>query len=135
VRLLAEIVLVVLAGAGLSMCVALLPSPLPAPRRPQTAGPPRPGQLEALERLVITAAGNPVQVHAYLRPRLMEIASRRLAARGQTLERLPDARGRELFGDRLWDIIRPGRPFPEQRDGPGVRYEDLSAMLEALERL
>jgi hypothetical protein len=76
-----------------------------------------------------------VQVHAYLRPRLVEIASYRLAARGQALERMPDAVGRELLGDRLWEVVRPERPFPEDRQGPGVRPQELAEMLEVLERL
>jgi hypothetical protein len=76
-----------------------------------------------------------VQVHAYLRPRLIELASYRLAARGQTLDRMPDATGRELLGDRLWEIVRPGRPFPEDRNAPGVGPPELAAMLEVLERL
>jgi hypothetical protein len=97
--------------------------------------PSRPGQLVELERLVITAATSAVHVHAYLRPVLVEISSYRLAARGQTLERMPDAVGRELLGDRLWDIVRPDRRFPDDRHGPGVAPEELRAMLEALERL
>ena len=84
---------------------------------------------------MISAGTSAVHVHAYLRPLLVEIASRRLAARGQTLERMPDAVARELLGDRLWDIVRPDRPFPEDRHGPGVAPQELRAMLEVLERL
>ena len=71
-----------------------------------------------------------MSVHAYLRPLLIEIVSRRLAARGQTLDRMPETVGRKMLGDRLWDIVRPGRPFPEDRHGPGVSPSDLGAMLE-----
>jgi hypothetical protein len=48
---------------------------------------------------------------------------------------MPDAMGRELLGDGLWDIVRPDRPFPEDRHGPGVAPQELRAMLGALERL
>jgi hypothetical protein len=133
--LLAEIALVVLAGIGLAVCVALLPAARPGRHRPRPAPSPRPGQLLELERLVITASSSAVQVHAYLRPRLIELASYRLAARGQTLDQMPDAAGRELLGDRLWDIVRPSRPFPEDRNAPGVRPPELAEMLEVLERL
>jgi hypothetical protein len=136
VRLLAEIVLVVLAGIAVATLVALLPEARPIRRRPRTApGPPRPDQLVTLERLVTTAGTNAMQAHAYLRPVLVEIAAHRLAARGQTLERMPAAVGRELLGGRLWDLVRPDRPFPEDRYGPGVSVQELGAMLEVLERL
>jgi hypothetical protein len=136
VTLLAEIALVVLAGIAVATCVALLPAAQRSRRRRAVApAPPRPQQLLALERLVTTAGPSAVSVHAYLRPLLIEIVSRRLAARGQTLDRMPEAVGREVLGDRLWDIVRPGRPFPEDRHGPGVSARELGVMLEVIRRL
>jgi hypothetical protein len=136
VRLLSEIGLVVLAGIIVAVCVTLLPDPRPTRGRRRAApAPPRPDQLVALERVVVSAGTSAVHVHAYLRPLLVEIASRRLAARGQTLERMPDTAARELLGDRLWDLVRPDRPFPEDRHGPGVAPQELRAMLGVLERL
>jgi hypothetical protein len=76
-----------------------------------------------------------LHVHAYLRPELAEISSRRLAARGRALERMSDRDGRELLGDGLWEIVRPGRPFPADRYGPGVSLDELEVMLATLERL
>jgi len=136
VRLLAEIGLVVLAGIAVAVCVSLVPDPRSTRRRRRAApAPGRPDQLVELERLVISAGTSAVHVHAYLRPLLAEIASRRLAARGQTLERMTDTAARELLGDRLWDLVRPDRPFPEDRHGPGVAPQELRAMLGVLERL
>jgi hypothetical protein len=137
VRLLAEIGLVVLAGIGIAACVALLPDTrwTRGRRRRVAPAPARPDQLVALERLVSTAGTSAVQVHAYLRPLLVEIASRRLATRGQTLERMPEPVAVELLGVRLWDVVRPERPFPKDRDGPGVTPQELQAMLKVLERL
>lgn len=134
-RLLAEIALVVLAAVGIAVCLAQLPRP-PAPReRSRPPQPPRPDQLVALERLVSMAGTSALQVHAYLRPQLAEIASRKLAARGRSLERIPAAEGRALLGDHLWDLVRPDRPFPEDRHGPGIPAEQLRQMLETLEQL
>jgi hypothetical protein len=135
VRLAAEIALVVLAGVGLAACVSFLPT-APRRRRPQpTPASPRPRQLVALERVVVTGGTSAMQVHAYLRPRLIEIAAHRLAVHGQALDRMPDGLGRELLGERLWDIVRPGRPFPEDRNAPGLHPQELATMLAVLERL
>lgn len=134
--LLAEIAIVVVAAVAVAVSVALVPSESRARRpRPPRPEPARPGQLVTLERLLVMARVSALQVHAYLRPILVEIASQRLAARGQALERMPEATGRRILGDDLWDIVRPGRPFPENRHGPGVAAPDLEAMLEVLERL
>jgi hypothetical protein len=136
VRLLAEIALVSVAAVGLALCLALLPRARPTSwRRAAVRQASRPDQLVAIERLVSIAGTSAIQVHAYLRPLLAEIVSRRLAARGQMLERTPEAVGQELLGDRLWELVRPNRPVPEDRYGPGVSLEELGAMVEVLERL
>jgi hypothetical protein len=136
VRLLAEIGLVVLAAFAVAVSLSFLPDVRSTKRqRASVPGPARPNQLVELERLVVSGSTSTVQVHAYLRPLLVEIAARRLTRRGQTLERMPDTVGRELLGDRLWDIVRPDRPFPEDRRAPGVAPHELRAMLEVLERL
>jgi hypothetical protein len=136
VRLLAEIGIVVLAAIVVTACVSLLPDARPRRgRRRALSAPTRPDQLLALERLVVSAGTSPVQVHAYLRPLLVEIASRRLAGHGQSLARMPDPVARDILGGRLWDIVRPDRPFPEDRHGSGVSAQELGEMLAVLERL
>ena len=81
------------------------------------------------------AEASALHVHAYLRPVLADIASQRLAARGQALERMTDPVGRAALGDGLWEVVRPDRPFPADRHGPGIGPQDLEAMLDRLERL
>ena len=94
-----------------------------------------PEQLVRLERLVRTAGLSRLHAHAYLRPVLAEIASRRLAARGLSIERMQAPVGERLLGEQLWEIVRPDRPFPEERDARGVSIHELSAMLRSLEEL
>ena len=134
--LLAEIALVVVAAITVAVSVAMLPEAVAWRNRrapvPQAA---RPEQLVRLESLVTMAGASALKAHAYLRPLLVEIASRRLAARGQTLERIPEAAGKDLLGAPLWELVRPDRQFPEDRHGRGVPRQDLAAMVEALERL
>ncbi len=134
--LLAEIAIVTCAAIAVVACLALLPEGTTRSRgRVPARQPAPPEQLVRLERLISMSSSSALQVHAYLRPLLAEIASQRLATRGQTLERLSDAAGRDVLGERLWELVRPGRPFPEDRHGPGVASAELSAMLEVLERL
>ena len=120
-----------MAAIAVVACLALLPEGTRAPggaSRPAQPAPPE--QLVRLERLISMSGTSALHVHAYLRPLLAEIASQRLATRGQSLERLSDAAGRDVLGERLWELVRPGRPFPEDRHGPGVASAELSAMLE-----
>ena len=65
----------------------------------------------------------------------MEIATRRLAAHGYALEWISADAGRKLLGDPLWELVRPGRPFPEDRHAPGVAGDQIDAMLDVLEAL
>jgi len=136
VTLLAEIALVAAAAVGVAVSLAQLPKASSARWSGATARhAPRPAQLLAAERLVGTAGALAIQVHAYVRPVLVEIASRRLAGRGLTLERMPESVGQELLGNQLWEIVRPNRPFPEDRYARGISLQDLSAMVDVLERL
>jgi hypothetical protein len=136
VTLIAEIALVVVAGLGVAVCVRLLPRSRPRPARSaRTASDKRPAQLGSLEQLVPSSTSTALHVHAYLRPLLAEIATRRLAARGLALEQMSDPVGRRVLGDQLWEIVAPARPFPEDRYGPGISTHELGAMLDVLERL
>lgn len=134
--LLAEIALVIIAMAAVLAGVLLLPRNGSSPgSRATVAAAARPPQLVELERLVGTAQASPVHVHARLRPVLVEIVSRRLVARGLTLERLGERTGPELLGEQLWELVRPGRPFPDDRYGPGLPARELEALLQEIERL
>jgi hypothetical protein len=133
---LVELALIVAAAAALAVCVAALPNTAGGRRaRVRRAQPGAPAQLERLERLVGTAAVSATEAHAYLRPVLVEIAGQRLRASGRALERIDDATGRSILGEQLWELVRPGRPFPTDRHGPGVSERQLSEFVEILERL
>jgi hypothetical protein len=129
--MIAQIVLICAAGIGIAVCLALLPDTAgPRGRRPAPPAATRPEQLVALERLTVISRSSALHVHAYLRPLLAEIASRRLAARGQRLDS-----ARELLSEPLWEIVRPERPFPEDRYAPGIPPGELAMILEELEQL
>jgi hypothetical protein len=134
--LLAQIALVALTAAGVAVCAALVADgPSRRQRRAAVSPPSRPEQLVALERLVITSGASTLHVHAYLRPLLVDIVSRRLAVRGHTLAGMSEPVARQVLGEALWEIVRPDRPFPEDRRAAGVSPRGLAAMLATVERL
>ncbi len=134
--LLVEIALVALAAMGAAVCVARLPRAVGGAQASRSPVPPTaPQQLVALERLISTASATALHAHAYLRPVLAEVAAERLAAHGHSLGRMSEPAGRQLLGEDLWEIVRPDRPFPPDRYGPGVSRPELDAMLAGLERL
>jgi hypothetical protein len=134
--LLVEIALTVVAALGLLACLSLVPARrLTGRARPAPPRPSRPDPLIALERLVSAAQVSALEVHAHLRPVLVEIVSQRLASRGQRLQQMSEPAARQVLGDGLWELVRPERPFPEDRRAPGLPADELRAMLDALERL
>lgn len=100
-------------------------------RRPP---PPRLRPLEALEHAVDFATQTAFDVHYRLRPHLVRVAEIRLAAHGIDLNLSPDA-ARAAVGDGVWDLIRPDRPRPRDRNWPGLPIARLRDTIESLERL
>ena len=74
-------------------------------------------------------------VHYRLRPSVTGLAAELLSARrGIDLERDPE-RARAVLGDDAWEIVRPGRPQPEERHGAGIDEATLDRVVTALEHV
>jgi hypothetical protein len=97
--------------------------------------PERPAELERLEREVYLSLGSSFYLHHRLRPVLREVAANRLLLRhGLDLDRRPDdAKG--VLGDVAWSWLRPDRPEPRDRWAPGPPLAELTAVIDALERI
>jgi hypothetical protein len=141
VRLAAELGFVVLGALGAAVCLVALAARLPADQRVFESGlRPRvrtdvwPAQLVRLERIVQWSGSSAVDAHTRLRPVLVEIAEVRLARRGLRLRR-DVAEARRLLGPKAWELVRPERPRPRDRDAPGIAAGDLEEILDALEAL
>jgi hypothetical protein len=141
VRLAAELGFVVLGALGAAACLVALAVRLPADQRVFESGlRPRvrtalwPAQLVRLERIMQWSGSSALDAHTRLRPVLVEIAEARLARRGLRLER-DVAEARRLLGPKAWDLVRPDRPPPEDRDAPGIAPRDLEEILDRLEAL
>ena len=93
----------------------------------------RPATLERVEREVTLATGTAFDVHFRLRPVVRSIAAGKLLRRGVDLQRRPD-RARELLGPSVWELVRPGRPAPDDRAAPGLPLAELERVVDDLER-
>ena len=140
-RLVAEVAFIVLGTFGAAACLALLAVRLPARRsvfesglRPPVRTDLWPAQLVRLERIVEWSGTSDLDAHTRLRPVLVEVAEVRLAGRGLRLDR-DVGEARRLLGPKAWDLVRPDRPRPEDRDVPGIAPRDLEEILDRLEAL
>jgi hypothetical protein len=92
------------------------------------------GELALLHDVEQSVASG-FHLHVRLRPILRQIAAHRLWMRfGVDLDREPD-RAHELVGAEAWELVRPERPPPLDRLGPGPPASRLRLVVEELERL
>jgi hypothetical protein len=96
--------------------------------------PPRIAELDRLEREVYMGAARSFDLHYRLRPVVREIAAGRLERRGLRLESGSED-VRELVGEELWELIRPDRGSPSNRQAAGPGVEDVRRTVEQLERI
>jgi hypothetical protein len=135
VLVLAAIALAALTRVTRSASERPAPSELEAALRVRPAEPARPPELVRTEREITLGVANAGHLHQRLLPLLREAAAARLAAKHSVdLLRRPDA-ARELLGDETWELLRPDRPEPANRDAPGVPLGRVRAIVDTLERL
>jgi len=103
--------------------------------RPHKPTPSQTAEFLRMERELELGVVSAAHAHRRLLPLLRAAASARLASRhGIELERRPEA-ARAMLGDDVWELLRPDRPEPEDRHGPGVPREQVAAAIEAVESL
>jgi len=95
----------------------------------------RPAELVRIERELTLGSATAEHLHGRLLPLLRDAAAARLAARHEVdLDRRPD-RARELLGDETWEIVRPDREAPDDRNAPGLPLRRIAAVIDTIERL
>jgi hypothetical protein len=103
--------------------------------RGRKAAEPQTAEFLRMERELDLGVASAAHAHRRLLPLLRAAAAARLASRhGVELERRPAA-AEALLGDDVWELIRPDRPEPEDRHGPGVPRAEIAAVIEAVESL
>jgi hypothetical protein len=91
----------------------------------------RPEELERLERQVALSIENGADFHYRLRPALVAAADAAVWRRhGVSLEQAED-----LMPARLWAVVRPDCEAPLDRRAPGPPLEELSALVDEIERI
>jgi hypothetical protein len=94
-----------------------------------------PVEILRMERELVLGIADAAHAHRRLLPLLRAAAAARLASRhGIELEHRREA-ARTLLGDEAWELLRPDRPPPADRHGPGMPRERLVAVIERLESL
>ena len=97
--------------------------------------PARPAELERIEREVYLSIGSWFYLHHRLRPVLHEVAANQLLLRhGLDFDKRPED-ARALLGETAWSWLRPDRPEPRDRWAPGPPITELTAVVDALERI
>jgi hypothetical protein len=94
--------------------------------------PVRIAERDKLAREVQLGMQTAFDLHYRLRPTLVEIARNRLAGRGVRLE---SDRARGILGDEAWELLRPDREVPRERNAPGIDGDELGRLVGALERI
>ena len=95
----------------------------------------QPEELLRMDRELVLGSADADHAHRRLLPLLRATAAARIAARhGFELERRPEA-ARALLGEDAWELLRPDRPPPEDRHGPGVPHRRVAAVIERVESL
>ena len=90
-------------------------------------------ERDKLEREVQLGMQTAFDLHYRLRPTLVEIAHNRLAGRGISLENEP--RAKSVLGHEAWELLRPDREPPRDRNARGIGTDELGRVVSMLERI
>jgi len=103
--------------------------------RERVERPQRPPELIRVERELVLGSSSAGHLHRRLLPILRDVAATRLAANHEVdLDRRP-GRARELLGDEAWELLRPDRPEPADRNAPGLPLARIRSLVDRLEAL
>lgn len=90
-------------------------------------------ERDKLAREVQLGMQTAFDLHYRLRPTLVEIAHNRLAGRGISLDNERRAKG--VLGEEAWELLRPGKEPPRDRNAPGIGSDELGRLVGVLERI
>ncbi len=140
VELAVRIYALLLAAVVLVLALAMLrraypPRRLPRRRPTSPSLQEDPETLARIEQEVALGVDAAFDLHHRLRPRLRTIAGELLATRRRiSLDDEPE-RARRALGEPAWELVRPERAPPGDRQARGIPISELGSVVESLERL
>jgi hypothetical protein len=93
--------------------------------------PTRPSELVRIEREITLGGSSAGHLHTRLLPLLRDAASARL---GIDFELQP-LRAEAALGGETWELLRPDRPAPSDRNAPGLAFRRVRTVVDQLEQL
>ena len=94
-----------------------------------------PPSLARFEQLAALGVASSFDLQYRLAPHLRELASGLLASRRRIDLAADRESARRILGDETWDLVRPGRPVPEDRLSRGLAPAHLTRVADSLERI
>jgi hypothetical protein len=94
-----------------------------------------PSSLARLEQLAALGVASSFDLQYRLLPPLRSIAGGLLASRRRVDLDGDGENARRILGDETWDLVRPARPAPQDRVSRGISPEELTRVVESLERV
>jgi hypothetical protein len=94
-----------------------------------------PASLARLEQLAALGVASSFDLEYRLLPPLRSIAGGLLESRRRVDLDGDGENARRIIGDETWDLVRPVRPMPQDRVSRGISSEELTRVVESLERV
>jgi len=94
-----------------------------------------PSSLGRIEHEAALGVAGAFDLHFRLVPRLRSIATGLLASRRRLVLDADSGAARRLLGAETWELVREGRPTPEDRRARGLPVSDLRRVVESLEKV
>lgn len=94
-----------------------------------------PPSLARLEQLSALGVAGSFDLQYRLLPPLRSIAAGLLAARRRVDLHVEPETARRILGEDAWELVRPGRPAPEDRVSRGITPPELTRVVDSLERV
>jgi len=93
-----------------------------------------PVSLGRIEHEVALGIAGSFDLHYRLVPRLRSLAAGLLASR-RTVSLEASGGARTILGEEAWELVRPGRPVPQERLARGIPPRQLERVVDALEAI
>jgi hypothetical protein len=94
-----------------------------------------PSSLARIELETTLAAAGTFDLHYRLVPRVRALAVGLLSSRRRVSLELDRDTARSILGEDVWELVRPDRPPPEDRQAKGIPPRELARVVEALEAI